>query len=187
MRRLFFYYDQQSVSKRSLSLFAILVLLTLGWYIIFAQKLWGTVSKEKIIKENNQITLSQLYQLSARKSDFAFKHDLARLQLRQVLSSLTSGESDLSVTSFADGASQTIPAGAVLFPRASQALGIHLLPFITQKAVTVQFSGGFYSFRDYLKAIQKSPYSVYFEKIDFNMTAYPKAKIILEVFTLEGA
>ena len=186
MKKLFFHFDQYSFIKRILSLLTVLLVLTLIWYFIFAKGQWQNIQSSKSTEAYEYATLSQVNQLSGQKKDFAFRHDLAKLELKHVLDSLTSGTTDLTVTRFADGVKKVFPAGAARFPLASQALGIRLLPSLSQKTVRVRFSGGFYGFRDYLKAVQKSPYTVYFERVDFNMNAYPKAKIMLEVFTLEG-
>lgn len=187
MKKLFFLFDQSALKIRLAMLFGVLIGLTLVWYFIFAQELWQEIKSQKVIQAHEQTVLGQLSQLSSRKVDFVFQNDLAKLQLRQVLDSLTSSAMDLSVTSFTDRASNVFPAGAATFPLASQELGIRLLPSLKQKNVKVKFSGGFYGFEDYLKAVQKSPYTIYFDRVDFKMAAYPKADITLDVFTLEGA
>lgn len=186
MKNLFFHFDQSSLVKRLFGLLVVLFSLTLVWYFVFASSLWHQINTKKMLKIYGGATVSQLAQLSGQKKDFAFSHDLAQLKLKHVLESLTSDASDLTVTNFTDAPNQIFPAGAAEFPLASQALGVQLLPSLSLKTVRMKFNGGFYSFRDYLKAIQTSPYSIYFERVDFNMSAYPKADIMLEVFTLGG-
>lgn len=186
MKKWFFHFDQASLLKRMTGLLVVLVLLTLAWYFLLIKQQWQEIEMKKSIENREYAVAAQVNQLSGQKRDFAFQKDLAQLKLKHVLDSLTSSADDLSVTRFTDEPKKNFPAGAARFSLASQALGVHLLPSLTQKTVKVKFNGGFYGFRDYLQAVQKSPYTVYFERVDFNMKAYPYATIMLEVFTLEG-
>ena len=48
----------------------------------------------------------------------------------------------------------------------------------------IEFSGNYFSTIHYLKQLQKLPWQLYFDSIDYQVTKYPEADVIIHVHTL---
>lgn len=53
-----------------------------------------------------------------------------------------------------------------------------------QHEFTMEFEGDFFSVYKYLKRLENSPYRFYDDSLDYSVTEYPKAKIVLKLHTI---
>lgn len=55
---------------------------------------------------------------------------------------------------------------------------------VFKHAVTVSFEGNYFAVIRYLKSLENLEWKIYWDKLDYKVVAFPRARITLEVFTL---
>lgn len=171
---------------RTFILAFVLLLLTLFWYFCFEKTALIQMKTHRHLKEQRQEMLLQLQTLSQLRKEYVYADDLVSSSVQDMLQGLATSTGGLVMTDFIDEGRQLISSGGERFTLAAQAANIHLFPQLTQHTVTVTLKGSFIYFLRYLQALQQDPRRLYIQSVDFTMKVYPKAEIVLTVFTLEA-
>ncbi|MCH8492841.1 MAG: type II secretion system protein M [Idiomarina sp.] len=58
---------------------------------------------------------------------------------------------------------------------------------VLQHNVTVELEGSYFAVRDYLQRLQDLPFGFYWQELDYQVDAYPLARIRLQLYTLSQA
>lgn len=186
MKTLAYKINQWNVGLRSLFLLVLLLGLITVWYFFLEKSLLENNQSFLIKQAQNQTLVKELNALLAMRGSFIYKNQLQAVQLKQVFQSALSGNARLTIASYTDNPAVLLSAGARQFAAAVAFLNLPLFNSIQQLPATIVFSGEFESFVTYLQVLQAASNGIYFNSIDFDMNRYPKAKITMKVFTLEG-
>lgn len=192
--------DKLSIQYRILVLIGASVFITLIWYF----SLWQSLQNEKVqtvkkitqltkdinlfqeqlkIAENSQsnlvkelqnkrIQLKKLQEAAAAsqipKSDGSL---IAPQNTTQLLYDLLHSRHNLELIQF-----KILPAEKTLRPNVS---------FILYKyGIIMKFSGTYFAVMGYLEALEKLGLEIYWDRLDYVVTTYPKAEVTLQIHTL---
>lgn len=187
MSAMFYTINQWSLWKRLILLFVSLFTLFLAWYFFLERPF---LENNKVIFEQqkqDQVLSKEFMALLGIRANFVYKNQLHSVQLKPIFQNAISSNSDLVMKSYVENPVIALPAGASQFAKVATVLNISLFNAIYQSSATITFSSRFDNFVAYLEALQGQSQGIYFDSVEFNMNRYPKAEVIMKVFTLEGA
>ena len=117
--------------------------------------------------------LTESQHLSMQLSEI-IEHLITPSQMASLLESVLEQQSGIHLVSL-----QTIPAEPITEDKeASQYSGYYVHP------VRMELTGDYFSIANYLTKLEGLPASYYWRSFSYNVEDYPKAKLVLEVYTL---
>lgn len=117
--------------------------------------------------------LTESQHLSMQLSEI-IEHLITPSQMTSLLESVLEQQSGIHLVSL-----QTLPAEPITEDKeASQYSGYYLHP------VRMELTGDYFSIANYLTKLEGLPASYYWRSFSYNVEDYPKAKLVLEVYTL---
>ncbi|WP_168195232.1 MSHA biogenesis protein MshJ [Shewanella sp. SNU WT4] len=114
-------------------------------------------------------------QLLAIDNDFASHNIVPANHMPKLLSGLLSKTKGLEVTSF-----NSLTPKPLLVLEDDHGTNLNLY----NHGVEIKFKGDYFAVLNFVKAVEALPDKLYWQRLDYDATNYPKAEVILEFYTL---
>lgn len=180
--------DQLPLIARSAILASALILIFMIWYNSFWDNLYQNVTTTTRNINSLESSITNLKaQLETLKKNIKVKEELlnnkentlvsnstellSSHQTSKVLYDLLINNNKLNLLQL-----KNTPPKEVLLPKSNLKVFEH--------GVMIKFSGDYFSTMNYLQAIEKLPWKIFWDKLEYKVTQYPTAEITLYIHTV---
>lgn len=175
-------FDKLSLSLKVAIIIGCLLLIWLFWHLVFWKNLQSTSNqiKEKIsiLQKTNSSLKTKINTLEKKgsnnlppKTTASKDNFLSPQQTKAVLHELLKKNHHLVLLNL-----NNLPATPIPLPEKKSPLFKH--------SMSLTFSGNYFSILNYLKTVEKLPWKIYWNKLEYRVTNYPAAEITLTIDTV---